>query len=130
MGTGYKGGSQSYRSIGQNLLITSSKYSFKNGYFGENSIHGSKDRRNIKSDENINTAHDFYNKIAFGGKENIVNSNMRITRMHDGTVITMRIKSHSDGTPVVDINIKNSTYAGGIKSQKIHFTQEDKNDND
>lgn len=50
---------------------------------------------------------------------------MRITRMADGTVITMRKISHSDGTPVVDINIRPSTQTGGVKSQKIHFVQEE-----
>ena len=44
--------------------------------------------------------------------------------MADGTVITMRKVSHSDGTPAVDINIKPSTHTGGVKGQKIHFIQE------
>ena len=70
-------------------------------------------------------AKDFYDKIAFGGKEQIINENMRITRMADGTVITMRKVSSSDGTPVVDINIKPSKHTGGVKGQKIHFVQED-----
>ncbi|MCD8026974.1 MAG: hypothetical protein LUF33_08675 [Clostridiales bacterium] len=41
--------------------------------------------------------------------------------MADGAVITKRIVSHSDGSPVVDINIKASSHTGGIKQQKIHF---------
>lgn len=125
MGTGYKGGASFYRSIGQNVMAVSNIYSFQNGYFGENSIHGGNDTRNIKSADNLKTAKDFYNKIAFGGKEQVINSNMRITRMHDGTVITMRVVSHSDGTPVVDVNIKKSTHTGGVKKQKIHFVQEE-----
>ena len=80
---------------------------------------------NIIASDNLAAAKDFYDKIAFGGKEQIVNDNMSITRMADGTVITMRKVSHSDGTPVVDINIKPSTYTGGVKSQKIHFVQGD-----
>jgi hypothetical protein len=66
----------------------------------------------------------YHNKIAFGGKEQKVNDNMRITRMADGTVITMRKVSHSDGTLVVDINIRKSTHTGGVKDQKIHFVLE------
>ncbi len=124
MGTGYKGDASFYRSIGQNVMTTSNTYLFHNGYFGENSIHGGNDTRNIKSADNLKTAYDFYDRIAFGGKERIVNNNMRITRMHDGTVITMRVVSKSDGTPVVDINIKNSTHTGSVKKQKIHFVQE------
>ncbi len=72
----------------------------------------------------MSTATDFYNKIANGGKEKIVNDNMRITEMNDGTIITMRKVSHSDKTPVVDINVKNSSHTGGVKGQKIHFVQE------
>lgn len=125
MGTGYKGNSVYFRSIGQNVLIVSSKYGYANGYFGENSKHGSNRTRNIIATDNLTAAQDFYDKIAFGGKERIVNDNMRITRMADGTVITMRKISHSDGTPAVDINIEPSTHTGGVKSQKIHFVQED-----
>lgn len=125
MGTGYKGNSVYFRSIGQNVLIVSSKYGYANGYFGENSKHGSNRTRNIIAADNLTAAQDFYDKIAFGGKERIVNDNMRITRMADGTVITMRKISHSDGTPAVDINIEPSTHTGGVKSQKIHFVQED-----
>lgn len=45
-------------------------------------------------------------------------SNSYIKYNHDGTVITMRVVSHSDGTPVVDVNIRNSTRTGGVKTQK------------
>jgi len=85
---------------------------------------GGNSTRNISSPDNVSAAHDFYDKIAFGGIEKRVNDNMRITRMNDGTVITMREVSSSDGTPVVDINIKGSKHTGGVKSQKIHFVQE------
>ncbi len=125
MGTTYKGDSKYFRSIGQNVMIAGASYGFNKGYFGENSIHGSDRTRNIFSNDNMKTANDFYNKIAFGGKEQKVNDNMRISRMADGTVITMRKVSHSDGTPVVDINIRKSTHTGGVKDQKIHFVLED-----
>ena len=125
MGTGYKGNSVYFRSIGQNVLITSSKYDYSKGYFGENSKHGKDRTRNITAPDNLAAAKDFYDKIAFGGKEQVIDDNMRITRMADGTVITMRKVSHSDGTPVVDINIKPSTHTGGVKGQKIHFVQGD-----
>lgn len=125
MGTGYKGNSKYYRSIGQNILLASKKYGFASGYFGKNSRHGSNRTRVIAASDNLAAAKDFYAKIALGGKERKVNDNMTITRMADGTVITMRKVSHSDGTPVVDINIKSSTHTGGVKGQKIHFVQED-----
>jgi len=49
------------------------------------------------------------------------------TQMKDGTIITYREVSHSDGTSAVDINVsKSSGSTGGIKSQKIHFVKENK----
>lgn len=126
MGRGYKGDSKYFRSIGQNKLVVSKSYKFENGYFGENSKHGRDRTRNIFAENNLEAALDFYDKIAFGGIENKVDDNLRITRMADGTVISMRKVSHSDGTPVVDINIKSSTHTGGVKGQKIHFVKKEK----
>ena len=125
MGTGNKGNSKYYRSVGQNILITSSKYQYKDGYFDVNSVHGGSRTRNITASDNLDAAVDFYNKIAYGGKENVLNDNTSITRMADGTVVTMRKKSTSDGTPVVEINIKPSSHTGGLKGQKIHFVCEE-----
>lgn len=42
--------------------------------------------------------------------------NGKVRTLEDGTKITYRSKSHSDGTPAIDIN-KGNTY----KRQKIHF---------
>ena len=123
MGTGFKGNSKYFRSIGQNILIASTKYPYENGRFGDNSVHGRNSTRIITSEDNLSTAFDFYEKIAFGGIEKKVNDNLRITRMADGTIITMRKVSHSDGTPAVDINIEGSTHTGGLKNQKIHFVK-------
>ncbi len=126
MGTGYKGDSTYFRSVGQNILPTSSRFQYRNGYFGENSPHGNRSTRNISAEDNLATATDFYNKIAYGGVEQKIGDNMRITRMADGTIITMRKISHSDGTPVVDINIERSSHSSGVKKQKIHFIKEEK----
>lgn len=125
MGTGYKGDSKYYRSIGQNILLAKSKYGYSNGYFGESSPSTGSRTRNISSEDPKATAVDFYNKVAFGGIEEKYNGGkLKITQMADGTVVTWRETSHSDGTSVVEINIKNSSHTGGVKKQKIHFTEE------
>lgn len=122
----YKGGTVKYHSIGQNILITSNSYKYSNGYFGDNSQSTGNRTRNIASSDNVATATDFYNKIALGGTEKIYdNGNRRITQMSDGSVITWRKTSTSDGTSVVEINISNSTHTGGVKRQKIHFIEEE-----
>ena len=125
MGTAYKGNSKYFRSIGQNVLIVASSYQYSNGRFGVNSQSTGNRTRNIASSDPLSTAHDFYNKIAYGGTETIISGGaLRITRMADGTVISMRTTSHSDGSPAVQISISNSTHSGGVKEQKIHFVKE------
>ena len=125
MGTSYKGNSKYYRSIGQNVVLTSSKYHYENGRFGVNSPSTGNKTRNIVSSDPQATAKDFYDKIAFGGKETIYNGGkLNITHMADGTVITMRtVSSSPDGSPVVEINISSSSHTGGVKEQKIHFVE-------
>ena len=125
MGTGYKGNSKYYRSIGQNILLASSKYHCENGRFGTSSPSTGNKTRNIASDNPLVTAKDFYDKIAFGGKETIYNGGkVNITHIADGSIITMRpISSSPDQSPVVEINISGSSHTGGLKRQKIHFVE-------
>lgn len=126
MGTAYKGNATHYHSIGQNVMIAAASYPYANGRFGESSPSTGNRTRNIASADPLSTATDFYNKIANGGMETVLRDGaLRITRMADGSIITMRTTSHSDGTPVVEINITNSTHSGGVKDQKIHFIKED-----
>lgn len=126
MGTSiYKGGTLKYHSIGQNVLITSKSYKYSNGYFGVNSPSTGHRTRNIASSDNLKTATDFYNKIALGGKEKSISENLKVTSMADGSRISFRVKSVSDGTPVVEINITKSIRTGGVKHQKIHFIRSD-----
>ena len=122
----YKGGSSYHRSIGQNLMIAAASYTYSNGYFGDSSPSTGNRTRNISSHDNVGTAKDFYDKISYGGIEiSYDNGNRKISHMGDGTIVTMRQISSSDGTPVVEINISKSTHTGGIKKQKIHFVLED-----
>ena len=123
MGTGYKGNSPYFRSVEQNILPTASKFEYNDGWFGKKGKSGNARIRNIEADDNFAAAKAFYDAIAYGGKEEIIDGNMSITNMADGTIITFRAVSHSDGKPAVDINIKPSTHTGGLKGQKIHFVK-------
>jgi hypothetical protein len=70
------------------------------------------------------TAQDFYDKAAHGGIERpMANGKGHYTKMKDGSILSYREVSSSDGTPAVEINIKKSTNHGGIKYQKIHFVK-------
>lgn len=43
--------------------------------------------------------------------------------MKDGTYTNFRIKTSSEGSPVVQINIKNSSDNAGVRFHKVHFSK-------
>ena len=120
----FKCGATHFHSIGQNIMIASQSYKYQNGRFGVSSPSTGNYTRNIASSNPLYTAKDFYDKIAKGGIEKKVSENQRITRMSDGTSVAYRVKSVSDGTPVVEISIRRSKNSSGVKGQKIHFIKE------
>lgn len=128
MGTGnYKGGTTHQHSMSHNINAIKSSYSINNGYFGEQGDSSKGSVRHIESDDPLATATDFYDQLAHGGIEKkMPNGKGHVTKMEDGTIITMRPVSSSDGSPAVDINIKNSKNPSGIKGQKIHFVKKGK----
>ena len=120
MGHGYKEDIGHYHSISENLPELISKYKYSNGYFGD-SGKGRSFVRNIVSEDPIATSKDFYNKAARGGIEKeMSNGKGYYTKMKDGSILSYREKSSTDGSPVVEINIKSSNEHGDIKYQKIH----------
>ena len=67
---------------------------------------------------------DFYDTAAHGGIEGAMdNGKGYVTKMKDGTILSYRETSSSDGSPAVEINIKQSDEHGDIKYQKIHFVK-------
>ena len=111
--------------IGALVRIFCQQYKYRNGRFGDSSPSTGNKTRNISSSEPLKTAKDFYDKIAYGGLEKTYDGgNRKITQMADGTIITWRRISRSDGSPVVEINISSSSHTGGLKKQKIHFVEE------
>lgn len=126
MGTGiYKGGTTYHHSITENLPSLTSKHSFSNGYFGTRGDSTKERTRHIESKNPISTSTDFYNKLTHGAIEkNLPNGKGTVAKLADGTIVSYRKISSSDGTPAVDINIKRSKESGGVKQQKIHFVKE------
>ena len=123
MGHGYKNGTGHYHSITENLPSLSSEYDCNNGYFGEKG-QGRKSVRNISSDNTMKTAKDFYDRASRGGIEHQMDNGKGVyTKMRDGTIISYREVSSSDGSPAVEINIHYSNNHGEIKTQKIHFVK-------
>ena len=80
--------------------------------------------RNIKSSNPAKSAKDFYDKVAHGGIEKQMSNGKGVyTKMKDGSILSYREVSASDGSPAVEINIKQSNDHGEIKYQKIHFVK-------
>ena len=125
MGHGFKGDTGHYHSFGENVdaLKSSYQYNKSTGYFGSVGKSSNPKVRNISSDDPIASAEDFYSKGAYGGIEKrLGNGKGYITTMRDGSVLTYRTVSSSDGSPAVDIHISSkNTENGGVKTQKIHF---------
>lgn len=124
MGTSiFNGGTTTHHSISDNVKGLKEKYKYSNGYFGEKG-QGRDFTRNIASKNPVKTAKEFYDAAAKGGIEK-VHAKGKVTRLSDGTIISYRKISTSDGTSVVEINIRQSTANGGVKYQKIHFVKGD-----
>ena len=123
MGHGYKGDTGHHHSITENLSLLKSDYKYQNGYFGDPG-QGRSFVRNIKSSNPAKSAKDFYDKVAHGGIEKQMSNGKGVyTKMKDGSILSYRAVSTSDGSPAVEINIKQSNDHGEIKYQKIHFVK-------
>lgn len=119
----YSGGAVDYRNFCDNVSDLKSDYVFACGYFGKKGNGKNKSVRHIESDNPLLAAHDFYNRAANGGLREVLGFGKWKTTMGDGTVLTMREVSSSDGSPAVDINITRGLSNGDIKNQKIHFVE-------
>ena len=123
MGRGYKGDTGHHHTITENLPSLTSSYDFNNGYFGKKG-QGRDFVRNISSEDPLSTARDFYDKAAHGGIERQMSNGKGLyTKMLDGSILSFREITSSDGSPAVEINIKDSTAHGDVKYQKIHFVK-------
>lgn len=123
MGFGnYKGGTTHQHSMSENINHVSNNFTLTNGYFGTKGDSSKNTTRHLESDNPKETAIKFYDQIAKGGIEKKLPNGKGVTaKLEDGSIITMRPISSSDGSPAVDINIKKSSNSAGVKTQKIHF---------
>ncbi len=122
MGTCYKGGATSYHSIKDNISSTANNYSYNDGYFGDKGKAKNDYYRQIDCSDPVEESKKFYDIIAYGEIEKpMSNGKGFITELKDGTIISYREITSTEGSPAVEINIKKSTDTGGVKKQKIHF---------
>jgi len=70
----------------------------------------------------VKTAKEFYDTASKGGIETTYGKG-KYTKLSDGTIMSYREISSSDGTSVVEINIRQSSNSSGVKFQKIHFVK-------
>lgn len=124
MGATYKGGSPTYRSLHDNVeeMKKDPRYHFQDGYFGPKHK-GSHFAHDLFFDDPIAAAKAFYDKIAYGGIENKTGEDNWTTKMKDGTYVNFRIHTSSEGSPAVQIDIKDSNDDAGIECHKIHFSK-------
>jgi hypothetical protein len=128
MGTGIYRNIINGNSISDNLPDVTKDYPLTNGLFGKQGNSSRDNTRHIDSDDPISTSKDFYDRISQGSTESTLSNGKGVSaKLSDGTIITYRKVSSSDGSPVVDINIRKSSNSGGVKQQKIHFTKKGDN---
>lgn len=125
MGLSYKGGTLTHHSLRDNLprLGDSPLFQRNGNHFGQTGKNGAA-VTTIKSDNPLETAQEFFDKIGYGGMflmdKKIGETNFNRVLLRDGTIINFRVYSKS-GSPAVDINIDNSSDNCGLRSHKIHF---------
>lgn len=118
--SGYDG--EPTRSLSDNLSALLKQFPLSpSGYFGVKGA--SNPVRRIRSAHPEQTAYHFFKLIANGaGEKRDIPTGIVVT-LKDGTRITYRVTSSSDGSPAVDIKIL--VPVGIIKhKQKIHFEKE------
>lgn len=116
---------KSGNALGNNIAELKEKFPITgSGYFGKKG-QGRGHTRNIESPNPARTAAGFAAIAGRNPVSSIPIEGKGITyRMRDGSIVTHRyISSSKDGSPVVELKVKNIS---GIKSQKIHFTKKRK----
>jgi hypothetical protein len=114
-------GGNSGRTFTDNLPDLVKEFPLDHGHFGKPSDKTNSIARIIESPDPIATAERFFRLAAEGGTMRTDKPNIKVAELKDGSFITFRVVSSSDGTPAVDLNLTPPTY---VKTRKIHFTKE------
>ena len=99
----------------------------KSGYFGDKAKNTSSSRvRIVESSNPVKTAYEFQAKAIKGFiSMRTITGKGYVVKLKDGTKISYRMISSSDGSPVVELTIKDLKR---VKDQKIHFIKGDNNE--
>lgn len=98
-------------------------YDKETGYFGTKF----KDKRSsyyrtISSDNPQKDAEELFSYLVRGGtRVPTDNPHQELYRLPDGTYVSLRIFTSTDGSPAVEISIRKNPNNTKVKSQKIHF---------
>lgn len=136
MGSGYYGGYHNTYGANEEVPANSSNiddnalelaqqfHLTPGGYFGGKGR--GKGVRIISSANPIATAESCYRILGKGGVERVAHNHkgqeVRMTRLGDGTLVTYRQITSSQGSPAIEIRLSGGTHK--IHQQKIHFTME------
>lgn len=92
------------------------------GYFGK--IGKSGKVRVIESDDPVRTAKSFFNLASKGGTV-VKDKKAGMTRVYfkDGSYVTMRLYTSTNGSPAVELNL-NTSHSTVKPFQKIHFIKD------
>ncbi len=121
---GTAGSSSSPHTFSDNLANLEQKYPLSDsGYFGTQGK-GRFFVRHISSDTPLETANDFYDTATQNSvSERDIGGKGKMATLRDGTTVSLREVSSSDGSPAIEIKIASQ---GRVKDQKIHFVKEKK----
>lgn len=120
-GHGIPSGNSRYSQVlHDNLLKIASTYQLSpGGYFGTRGTTGRV--RRIESDNPLGTARLFFSTLTRGARvEAGPKAGLTRANFPDGSAMSIRLASRSDGSPVVQIQLSGRRY-GVAPAQKIHF---------
>lgn len=116
----YLDGADHHHSLDENLESIKRLFPLRDGYFGTKS---KKRVRHIRAVNPEKKAMAFFKMLAYGGVGDILGPGKYRARMAGGDIVVLRIHSHSDGSPAIDLTIVSCS---SIKNQKIHFIKREK----